>query len=104
MTAVEREVLLNRPMDRMPGELQVELKDGQTVYYNALCLHRGVYPCATRRETLHANLVTMKEPVPFRLHYEAVKFMAEPGFRDTIPARLHPLLENWLQFSKQFAA
>ncbi len=102
LNAAERDVLHNRPMDPMPGELIVKLRAGETVYYNANLLHRGVYPCGTRRETLHANLVSMKSPVPFKLHYEAVKFMEVPGFKNTIPAALHPLLDNWLLFAKQF--
>jgi len=104
MTPGERDVLLNRPMDKMPGELIVDLKAGQTVYYNANLLHRGVYPCTHRRETMHANLVSMREPVPFRFHYDAVTFMAAPDFKRAIPAALHPLHDNWLKFARNFAA
>lgn len=102
MTDGERDVLLNRPKDTMPGELIVKLREGETVYYNANLLHRGVYPCSTRRETLHANLVSMRAPVPFKLHYDAVRFMEEPGFKQTLPSALHPLLDNWLVFAKNF--
>jgi len=69
ITDAERDVLLNRKTDPMPGELIVKLRAGETVYYNANLLHRGVYPCSSHRETLHANLVSMQEPVPFKLHY-----------------------------------
>src|SRR5687768_2221232 len=102
MTGGERDVILNDPEGTMPGQMIVDLKPGQAVYYNALMLHRGIYPAGKPRRTLHANLVSMREPVPFRLHYDAVKFMADPGFRQTIPAALHPLLDNWLKFGEQF--
>ncbi len=104
ITDAERDVLLNRNMDAMPGELHVRLRAGETVYYNAMLLHRGVYPTETRRETMHANLVAMQSDDTYRMHYEAVKFMAEPSFRANLPAPLLPFLDNWLKFSEQFRA
>jgi len=99
ITDAERDVLLNHPLDAMPGELRVELKAGQTVYYNAMLLHKGDYPTATRRVTLHANFVRLNAPKLFPLHYHAVKFMEEPGFVDHLPERLKPLHANWLIFA-----
>ncbi|HYF52366.1 MAG TPA: phytanoyl-CoA dioxygenase family protein [Planctomycetota bacterium] len=104
MTDAERDVMLNRPRDPMPGEMIVDLKAGQTVYYNALIIHRGVYPCGQRRETLHANLSSMREPKPLKFQYEQVKFMEAPDFKKTIPAALHPLHDNWLKFAQRFQA
>lgn len=104
MTEAERGVLSNRSMDPMPGELRVSLQVGQTVYYNANLLHKGDYSADQSRLTLHANLVSMREPIPFAGHYEWVKFMAEPGFRATLPEALIPLHDNWLEFVRRCQA
>lgn len=104
VTDAERDVLLNHAMDPMPGELRVRLEPGQAVYYNAMLLHKGDYPASQRRQTLHANFVSMAEQVPFKLHYNAVQFMEQPGFADRLPARLRPLHANWLRFAERCKA
>jgi hypothetical protein len=40
----------------MPGQLQVELKAGDAVFYNNNILHRGVYDSNKERMTLHGSV------------------------------------------------
>ncbi|KAL8819522.1 MAG: hypothetical protein Q9223_002063 [Gallowayella weberi] len=42
--------------DEMPGQLVVELKAGDAVFYDNNILHRGVYRCAKERMTLHGSV------------------------------------------------
>lgn len=100
-TAEEREVQFRRPMEPMPGELIVELKAGQGVYYNSQLLHRGVYPAGRRRETLHACLHRHPSDELTPLHYHAVRWLETPGFRETLPERLLPLYDNWVAFAEE---
>jgi ectoine hydroxylase-related dioxygenase (phytanoyl-CoA dioxygenase family) len=100
-TPAERDVQFRRPMDPMPGEMAVTLKAGQGVYYNSQLLHRGIYPAGQRRETLHACLHRYPSAEIHPLHYKAVQWLETPGFRDTLPARLLPLYDNWLAFAEE---
>lgn len=40
----------------MPGQLVVELKAGDAVFYDNNILHRGIYDCNTERATLHGSI------------------------------------------------
>ena len=78
----------------------VRLSEGQGVYYNNLLIHRGVYPAGRRRATLHAAL-TPVGTTRYRLVYDALRWMERPGFRETLPARLRPLYDHWLDFATE---
>ena len=55
-TAEERKMIDENLNCVLPDQLVVNLKPGQTVFYNNNILHRGVYPLDTekKRRTLHA--------------------------------------------------
>lgn len=55
-TEQERAVTLDNPKGPMPGEMKVNLKAGQTVFYHNNILHRGSYGTSPRRQTLHASM------------------------------------------------
>jgi hypothetical protein len=100
-TPEERDVQFRRPMDPMPGEMTVELKAGQGVYYDPELLHRGIYSAHQRRETLVAclNRYPSEEVIPS--HYHAVRWFETPGFRESLPPRLVPLYDNWLAHAEE---
>jgi ectoine hydroxylase-related dioxygenase (phytanoyl-CoA dioxygenase family) len=101
-TAEERDIVFNRPTDPMPDEKVVDLSPGEGVYYNANLLHRGVYPKSTHRETLHACM-GLTEKALLRTHlYHSLGWMDTPGFKDRLPAPLHPLYDNFLQNKHTF--
>jgi ectoine hydroxylase-related dioxygenase (phytanoyl-CoA dioxygenase family) len=96
-TEEERDVQFRRPMDPIPGQLAVELKAGQGVYYNSQLIHRGIYPHDRRRETIHACMHVAGSAAHRNYYYDSLKWMDTPGFRDRLPARLQPLYDNWLR-------
>ncbi|OBT67830.1 hypothetical protein VE03_02491 [Pseudogymnoascus sp. 23342-1-I1] len=46
--------------DNMPGQLVVQLKAGDAVFYNNNILHRGVYDAGKARATLHGSMGHVK--------------------------------------------
>jgi hypothetical protein len=84
-------------MDPMPGQMAVELKAGQGVYYNSQLIHRGIYPHGRRRETIHACMHVADAAAHRRYYYDSLKWMDTPGFRARLPPRLQPLHDHWLR-------
>jgi hypothetical protein len=99
-TQEERDIVKNRPCDLMPGQMAVELKAGQGVYYNANLLHRGVYARDRRRETLHACMGTVHGALMRKNLYTWLSWMTDPAVRNTLPPGLHPLYDNFLRMAK----
>ena len=101
-TVEEREVVFNRPRDPIKGQMAVELRAGQGVYYNANLIHRGVYPQKIRRQTLHCCM-GLADGAPLRQHlYKNLSWMVErPGFRETLPDKLIPLFENFVRAASE---
>ncbi|ORZ24010.1 hypothetical protein BCR42DRAFT_402049 [Absidia repens] len=60
-TPEERDITINDPKSQnMPGQLRVNLKPGQTVFYDNNILHRAAYFCSQKRATLHASMGTIE--------------------------------------------
>ncbi|KAI9277586.1 hypothetical protein BY458DRAFT_504512 [Sporodiniella umbellata] len=60
-TPEERRVTIEDPKShQMPGQLKVELKAGQTVFYDNNILHRASYVSSQQRATLHASMGTIE--------------------------------------------
>ncbi|KAI7896970.1 uncharacterized protein EV154DRAFT_454977 [Mucor mucedo] len=60
-TSTERDITINDPLShKMPGQLRVDLKAGQTVFYDNNILHRASYDCTQKRSTLHASMGTIE--------------------------------------------
>ncbi|KAG0743710.1 hypothetical protein G6F57_002580 [Rhizopus arrhizus] len=60
-TAKEREITIHDPKSsKMPNQLRVELKAGQTVFYDNNILHRAAYLSSQKRATLHASMGTIE--------------------------------------------
>ena len=77
--------------------MAVKLTAGQGVYYNANLIQRGVYTKSMRRETLHCCMGAVDHAL-LRSHiYTGSSWMDRPGFRETLPERLQPLFDNFLQ-------
>jgi hypothetical protein len=100
-TPAEREVWFRHPEEPMPGELAVELKAGQGIYYSEQLLHRGVYPAGQPRQTLHGCLHRHPSAEVHPFYYRSVQWLEAPGFRATLPLRLLPLYDNWLTFGEE---
>jgi hypothetical protein len=83
-------------MEPLSRQLVVELKAGQGVYYNNLLIHRGIYPSRQQRATLHAAMA-LAEAKDYPHDLEPLRWMAAPGFRESLPQRLLGVYDNWLR-------
>lgn len=60
-TEAERDITINDPKSHnMPDKLRVDLKAGQTVFYDNNILHRASYDSSKKRATLHASMGTIE--------------------------------------------
>jgi len=100
-TPAERDIVFNRPTDSLPGQLAVELKAGQGVYYNANLLHRGVYERARQRETLHCCMGLIDGSSVRTYVYQTMAWMDDPDFGLTLPKVLRPLHDNFRKMAAQ---
>ena len=95
-----RDIVKNWSFDAMPGQIAVELKAGQGVYYNANLLHRGKYPKDVRRETVHACMGTIQGAEMRKDLYRWLAWMTAPDVRGTLPEGLHPLYDNFIRMAE----
>ncbi|KAL7310984.1 hypothetical protein PS15m_008808 [Mucor circinelloides] len=90
-TEAERDITINDPKSHnMPGQLRVDLKPGQTVFYDNNILHRASYVSSQKRATLHASMGTIEGG-----HHRAavilqhgLDWMNTEGFKETLPESL----------------
>lgn len=90
-TSTERDITINDPLShKMPEQLKVDLKAGQTVFYDNNILHRASYDCTQKRSTLHASMGTIEGG-----HHRAavilqhgLDWMNTEEFKNTLPQSL----------------
>ncbi|KAI9344268.1 hypothetical protein BDR26DRAFT_917266 [Obelidium mucronatum] len=103
-TPEERNININDPLCmNMPGAIAVELKAGQTVFYNNNIMHRAVYDKSKKRATLHGCMGTVLGG-PHRARnilQHGVAWMREERFKQTLPPRLYPLYDNLISLANQ---
>ncbi|KAF7726331.1 hypothetical protein EC973_008911 [Apophysomyces ossiformis] len=90
-TPEERDITINDPKShKMPGQLQVRLKPGQTVFYDNNILHRAAYVCTNKRATLHASMGTIEggHHRASTIFQHGLDWMATEEFRATLPESL----------------
>ncbi|KAH8551490.1 hypothetical protein BGW37DRAFT_537989 [Umbelopsis sp. PMI_123] len=90
-TPEQRDITINDPLSRnMPGQLQVHLKAGQTVFYNNNILHRAIYYCANKRATLHASFGSTEggHHRAANIFQHGLDWMNEERFYKTLPPSL----------------
>lgn len=103
-TPEEREITINDPLSRnMPGQLQVHLKAGQTVFYNNNIMHRAIYYCADKRVTLHASFGSTEggHHRAANIFQHGLDWMNEDRFFKTLPKSLVTPYNNLQAMSKR---
>ncbi|KAI8080276.1 uncharacterized protein B0P05DRAFT_469482 [Gilbertella persicaria] len=103
-TEAERDITIHDPKsNKMPGQLKVELKPGQTVFYDNNILHRASYVSSQKRATLHASMGTIEGG-----HYRAscilqhgLGWMKTEEFRSTLPKSLDKPYANLLAMANK---
>lgn len=87
----------------MPGQLKVELKPGQTVFYDNNILHRASYVSSQKRATLHASMGTIEGG-----HHRAavilqhgLEWMKTEEFKNTLPESLLKPYHNLITMAEK---
>ena len=96
-TEAEREVLIERPRDPMPGERTIEVKRGQTVFWNGKTIHRGVTPEGLKeRMSLHGGMAQYREDDPPEEKLdERFRWRLSPNLRENLPAKMQLYYDRW---------
>ncbi|KAL1923842.1 uncharacterized protein VTP21DRAFT_8822 [Calcarisporiella thermophila] len=102
-TPEERRVTLEDPNGPMPGQINVELKAGQTVFYNNNILHRAVYSKDRKRATLHGCMgcVSGGSHRAQNILQHGLAWMRSEEFRNSLPERMHEKLDNLIRLADQ---
>ena len=94
-TEREREVLINDQQGEIPGALQIELKRGQTIFWNGNGIHRGRKP-----EGMGDRSTLMGALINHRSEYEAgekgdQRWLLADNIRDCLPQSTRGYYDNW---------
>ena len=85
--------------ERLPGDLVVDLRAGQTIFWNGDCLHRSASRPDRERLTISASFQVFdsneekSEPGRFA-------FMLNPGARAFLPESIHLYYDRWASLQK----
>jgi len=103
-TPEERRVNQFEPYGVMPGEVTLNLKAGQTVFYINNLLHRAKYDNMVKRATLHASMGMITagpERAQNLLQHGLADWIRSNEFKETLPADVHPLYDNLLRMAEK---
>ena len=93
-TALEHEFLVGGGKGDLPGAVQMDLKRGQTVFWNGNTIHRGIAPAGmVERWNLTGALVrheSDREELDERFEWRLAAKV-----RDSLPPAALPLYDNW---------
>ena len=96
-TDLEREVLIDRRHDDLPEQLAIELKRGQTVFWNGNIIHRGRAPeRVDERLSLVAHLSRYRaDELPGEVD-ERERWLLADNVRQALPEPMLVLYDRWL--------
>ncbi len=100
-TPAERDVFARKQLVPLDGELAVALEPGDTVFYNVNLLHRGVYPRALKRRTLHCCMGEAVFTADRVELFSSLEWMAASGMPN-LPPELQPCYSNFLTAFEQY--
>ncbi|GAN02754.1 phytanoyl- dioxygenase family protein [Mucor ambiguus] len=103
-TEAERDITINDPKShKMPGQLRVDLKPGQTVFYDNNILHRASYVSSQKRATLHASMGTIEggHNRAAVILQHGLDWMNTEGFKETLPESLLKPYANLLAMAEK---
>ncbi|TCD68439.1 hypothetical protein EIP91_010725 [Steccherinum ochraceum] len=89
------------PLD-MPGSIVVNLKPGETVFYNSNILHLGIYTTTALRATLHACMGSTQGggSRARNVLQHGLEWMEEERFKEGLDDRGRKMLENTLRMKQ----
>ena len=96
-TEEEIDVLMNRARDDMPGEVRVDVKRGQTIFWNGRTIHRGVTPDGLEeRMALHGGMAEYREDDPKEEKLdEQFRWRLSPHVRECLPEKMQLYYDRW---------
>lgn len=103
-TAEERRITEHDALSQaMPDAIRVELKAGQTVFYNNNILHRAMYSKDSKRATLHACIGTTVggHHRAENIFQHGLEWMREERFRKTLPESMLGPYNNLIRLADQ---
>jgi ectoine hydroxylase-related dioxygenase (phytanoyl-CoA dioxygenase family) len=97
----EREVLINNRQDDIPGQQQIRLKKGQTIFWNGNIIHRGRMPAhMEERLTQTGSLIKyQKDDLPEELD-ERYRWRLADNIRDNLPGKMQLYYDRWRVLQK----
>ncbi|MBT4979181.1 MAG: hypothetical protein HOI20_05240 [Gemmatimonadetes bacterium] len=79
----------------MPGEQTIEMKRGQTMFWNGKTIHRGVAPEGLHeRMSLHGGGPISGGPTNEKVD-ERFRWMLSPNIRESLPAKMQLYYDRW---------
>ena len=101
-TEREREVLFGkteagegRSNEDLPGQYTIELRPGQTVFWNGNTIHRGVYQAGVSRLTLVGVWERYRPDEEPKEVDPRLEWMLAPNVRGFLPEPMRPLYDRW---------
>ncbi len=105
-TARERECLVNRRHDAIPGQTVITLEPGQTVFWNGNLIHRGTMWRHVERFTLVGAWRRHRDDDPPEQTDPRLRWMLAEDVRPVLPESMRPYYDRWraLQLADQATA
>jgi hypothetical protein len=99
----EHRITLEDPKGPIPDQLTVDLKVGQTLFYNSRILHRAVYLKDRKRVTLHGCMgsSTGSSNRAQGILQHDLEWMRSEEFRKSLPVKMHSMLNNLIKLADE---
>ena len=94
-TAHERECLINTRHEDIPGQQAIDLKAGQTAFWNGNIIHRGVMRKDVERLTLASSWAKHEEGEEPAETDHRFKWRLSEKVRDNLPSAMQPYYDRW---------
>ena len=95
-TEFERECLLNGREDEIPGQKVIDLKAGQTCFWNGHTIHRGIYPKDAERLTLSGSWAKYPQPDEKpEVVDDRLRWMLAKNMRAFLPEGMRVAYDRW---------
>ncbi|MBN60393.1 MAG: hypothetical protein CME20_03450 [Gemmatimonadetes bacterium] len=92
----EREVLINDPRGEIPDGQQIDLKRGQTIFWNSNTIHRGLKPDdVAERWTVMCALIDHRTAYDDHGEKGDHQWLMADNIREALPERTRHYYDNW---------
>lgn len=98
-TGEEYAAMRDSRRERLPGDMVVDLKAGQTIFWNGDCLHRSAATPGRERLTISTSFQVFDEEEE-KSEPGRCAFMLNPGAREFLPESIHLYYDRWASLQK----